>query len=229
MARPAVELRLGEICAGLAQDLVGLAQLAVLALQGVQLGGHVGGDAGAVAAVGLRLLDPLVQRLRRTADPGRDREDRLPARWVIALTLQQEPHCARPDLGTAIAGGLVRGAPTFSGMGAFDKPGAVQARRTALSRRRTSPTTSRASGTGRPPRLRPRAPSAPDDLFLAEPASLHVRRLLLGRILAPFGGERGGPVRADRTRFEHARSKRERRAWGRRSSVCAVRKIWLRG
>lgn len=68
---PAVELRLGKIRGGLAQDLigrVGLPQLPVLSLQGFQLLGDLGGKAGADAAIHLRLLHPLIERLRRAAD-----------------------------------------------------------------------------------------------------------------------------------------------------------------
>ena len=52
----------------LAQDLIGLLQLSVLALQGLQLLGHLSCDAGAITAIDLGLLDPLVQRLRRATD-----------------------------------------------------------------------------------------------------------------------------------------------------------------
>lgn len=43
-------------------------QFAVLAFQGLQLRGHLGGDTGAVSTIDLGLLDPLVQRLRRATN-----------------------------------------------------------------------------------------------------------------------------------------------------------------
>ena len=44
----------------LAQDLVGLLQLAVLAFQRLQLLGHLGRDTGAITAIDLGPLNPLV-------------------------------------------------------------------------------------------------------------------------------------------------------------------------
>jgi hypothetical protein len=64
----------------LAQDLVGLPELPVLPLQGLQLLGDLGGKAGADAAVHLRLLHPLIERLSRAADLGRDRGNRRRSR-----------------------------------------------------------------------------------------------------------------------------------------------------
>jgi hypothetical protein len=64
----------------LAQDLVGLPKLAVLALQCLQLLRDIRRHASTLAAVDLKLLDPLVQRLRRAADLPRDGHDRCPAR-----------------------------------------------------------------------------------------------------------------------------------------------------
>src|SRR3954451_19051665 len=90
----AVELRLGKIRARLAQDLVGLTQLAVLALQRLQLLGYFGRNAGTLAAVDRRLLHPLVQRLRRTADLLRNRHNRRPARGVLSGVIQH--HSDRP-------------------------------------------------------------------------------------------------------------------------------------
>jgi len=63
----------------LAQDLVGLAKLAVLALQCLQTVGQLGRNAGTLAAVYLGLLHPLQQRVPRAADHGRYGCDRCPA------------------------------------------------------------------------------------------------------------------------------------------------------
>lgn len=71
-------------CLALAQDLVRrensppdcflilltLAQLAVLAFEGLHLLGHLAGDTGPLAAVDLGLVDPVIQGLRRAADLG---------------------------------------------------------------------------------------------------------------------------------------------------------------
>jgi hypothetical protein len=79
----------GEIRAGLAQDLVGLAQLAVLALQR---------DAGFAAGISLGLVHPTAQRLGRTADLGRDRHDRCPLRGVLRSMLTHHPDSALTHL-----------------------------------------------------------------------------------------------------------------------------------
>src|ERR1700691_1639578 len=50
------------ISASLTQDLVGLTELAVLSLQGLELGGHVRGQAKLAPAVSLGPANPLMQR-----------------------------------------------------------------------------------------------------------------------------------------------------------------------
>ena len=60
---PVVKLRLGKICARLSEDLVGLLQLPVFALQSIQLLSHLAGHASALTSVHFDLLYPLVQRL----------------------------------------------------------------------------------------------------------------------------------------------------------------------
>ena len=69
----AVELRLGEISRRLAQDLVGLAQLAVLPFERLQLLRDIEGNASTLPAINLSPLDPLQQRVGRAADLGGDR------------------------------------------------------------------------------------------------------------------------------------------------------------
>src|SRR6187549_4117016 len=74
----AVELRLGEIRAGQLQDLVGLAQLANLALEfldALLLGCR---RTRPCTAVALALANPPSQRLGRAADLRSDRLDRRP-------------------------------------------------------------------------------------------------------------------------------------------------------
>jgi hypothetical protein len=80
-------------CAG----LVGLPKLAVLSFQRLRL--HVGRNAGPLPAVDLGLLDPVMQRLRRAADLGRNGGYRRPARRVLAGVIQNHPYRSSPDLG----------------------------------------------------------------------------------------------------------------------------------
>src|SRR5580693_8810790 len=72
-----------KIRARLAQDLVGLPKLAVLAFQSLQLCRHIRGNTGGRTTVALSLLHPLMQRMPRTADLGGDRRDRRPARGML--------------------------------------------------------------------------------------------------------------------------------------------------
>jgi hypothetical protein len=95
----AVELRHRKIGARLAQDLVGLPKLTVLPLEGLQLLGHLGRNAGPLSAVDLGFPDPVMQRLRRAADLGRNRGYRRPARRVLAGVIQNHPNRTGPDLG----------------------------------------------------------------------------------------------------------------------------------
>ena len=76
--RPAVELRLRKIRGCLAQDLVGLLELAVLAFKRLQAFAFVGGETGALASVTFGLADPVGERLRRAADLGRRSKRRPP-------------------------------------------------------------------------------------------------------------------------------------------------------
>ena len=123
----AVELRLGKIRAGLAQDLVGLAQLAVLPLQRLDALALVSGRAGPPALVALGLPDPVRQGLRCAADLGRNRGDRRPLGRVLRAVLQHHPHRALTHLGREPRGRLViRHSSNLSRSGASDKPGAVQ-------------------------------------------------------------------------------------------------------
>lgn len=87
-------LRPGEKRAGQLQDLFGLAQLAVLALEfadALRLGR---GNPITHAAIALMLLDPVVQRLRRAADRAVYRLDARPLRRVLASVLKRHPHVA---------------------------------------------------------------------------------------------------------------------------------------
>ena len=83
-----------KISASLAQDLVGLTELAVLPLQRLELGGHVRGQARLAPAVSLGLANPLMQRLRSAADLAGNRDQRCPTRRMLMLVIQNHPHRA---------------------------------------------------------------------------------------------------------------------------------------
>src|SRR6202789_3947232 len=76
------------ISASLTQDLVGLTELAVLSLQGLELGGHVRGQAKLAPAVSLGPANPLMQRLRSATDLARNRDQRCPTRRMFMLVIQ---------------------------------------------------------------------------------------------------------------------------------------------
>jgi hypothetical protein len=67
--------------------------------QRLQLLGHVGRNAGPLPAIDFGLLAPVMQRLRRAADLGRNGGYRRPARRVLAGVIQNHPNRSGPDLG----------------------------------------------------------------------------------------------------------------------------------
>src|SRR6266404_3891099 len=77
-------------------------------------------------AVALSLLHPLIQRLRRAAYLACDRDDRRPPRRMLMLVIQHHPHRTPTDLRRKLVRCLACHRPTFSRVGASDKPGAVQ-------------------------------------------------------------------------------------------------------
>src|SRR6201990_2909216 len=91
---PAVELRLGKICRRLPQDLVRLAQLAVLALERLDALALVRCRSGPDALVTPRLPHPIAQCLARAANLLGNRVDRRPLRGVLGLVVQDHPNCA---------------------------------------------------------------------------------------------------------------------------------------
>ena len=92
------ELRLGKISRRLAQDFIRLAELSVLTLQRLQTFGDFRPNAVTHAAVDLRLLDPLIERLRRAANLRSNRSHRRPPRGMILLMLENQPNSARAHL-----------------------------------------------------------------------------------------------------------------------------------
>src|SRR5690625_7201511 len=87
----AVELRLRKIGAGLAQDLVGLAQLTHLALERLDLFAFFRGGTGLQAQIPLGLADPVEKRLVGAADLLGHRTDRSPLGAGVRLLRQHPP------------------------------------------------------------------------------------------------------------------------------------------
>src|SRR5271165_1800676 len=118
-----------KISASLTQDLVGLAELAVLPLQGLELGGHIRGQARLAPAVSLGPANPLMQRLRSATDLARNRDQPRPTRRMLMLVIQHHPHRARSHLRRELVRCLACHGSAFSRVGASGKPGAVRSRR----------------------------------------------------------------------------------------------------
>jgi hypothetical protein len=78
------------------QRLISLPKLAVLPFEGLQPVGHLGRNAGPLPAVNLGLLDPVMQRLRCTADLARNRGHRRPARPMLARVIQKPSESRGP-------------------------------------------------------------------------------------------------------------------------------------
>src|SRR6202042_692024 len=113
-----------KISANLTQDLVGLTEPAVLSLQGLELGGHVRGQARLAPAVSLGPANPLMQRLRRAADLRGNRSHRRPPRGMILLVLETQPNRKRAHFRRKSVRCLACHRSTFSRLGASGKPGA---------------------------------------------------------------------------------------------------------
>ena len=87
-----VELRLCKILGGLAKDLIGLLQLAVLTFQHLHLLRHLGCDAATLAGINLDLLDSFIQCLWGTADLRGNRHNRRPTALMLPFAIQNYPH-----------------------------------------------------------------------------------------------------------------------------------------
>jgi hypothetical protein len=92
MEPPASWRRLGEIRTGLLQDLVGLPELANLALEFLHPNARVGRHARAHAGVDPGHPDPTPQRLGRAADLARHRHQCRPLRSMTARALTNQTH-----------------------------------------------------------------------------------------------------------------------------------------
>src|SRR5690606_22047093 len=124
--RAAVELRLGKIRRRLAQNLVRLAQLAILALELFQSLQVRRGRPGTNAAITLGLSNPTPQGFGRTTDLAGNRADRSPLRVVVPLVLQHHPNRSFLYFGGKLR--LSHGS-ILSREGASGKAGAVQSSR----------------------------------------------------------------------------------------------------
>src|ERR1700685_2691290 len=113
------------ISASLTQDLVRLAELAVLSLQGLELGGHVRGQARLAPAVSPGPANPLMQRLCSATDLARNRDQRCPTRRMFMLVIQNHPHRAGSHLRRELVRCLACYGSTLSRVGVSGKPGAV--------------------------------------------------------------------------------------------------------
>jgi hypothetical protein len=128
----------GKIRRRLARDIVGLLKLAVLTLQHLQLGGDLRRHAGRTTAVALGLLEPFIERLPGAPGLGRDRDDRRPTLPMLALVIENHTNRAIAHLGRKLVRRLACHRSTFSGVGANDKPGAVQVE-TVVEKRMSTP------------------------------------------------------------------------------------------
>src|ERR1700722_11917674 len=140
-----------KISASLTQDLVGLTELAVLSLQGLELGGHVRGQARLAPAVSLGPANPLMQRLRRAADLRGNRSHRRPPRGMILLVLENQPNRARAHFRRKSVRCLACHRSTFSRLGASGKPGAGHCEPTC----KTSSTPTTSPGGSKPSGAKP--------------------------------------------------------------------------
>src|SRR5205814_7058570 len=106
------------------EDLVGPAELEVLALQDLQPVPFTGREAGTPAFVGLGLAHPAPERLMRHAELVGDRADRGPLRVVLVLMVEHHPHGPLAHF-AGIPSWSWHGS-NLSRFGASKKPGAVQ-------------------------------------------------------------------------------------------------------
>src|ERR1700709_1130015 len=98
MAWTGVKLRYRKIRRRLAQDLVGLAEFAHLAFQGLDAVPLLAARSGSQTLIPLRLAHPAAQRFPCAANLRRYRADRCPLRGVIRPMLQHHPHRPQTDL-----------------------------------------------------------------------------------------------------------------------------------
>src|SRR5437868_10673494 len=123
----AVELRQGKIRRCLAQDLVRLAQLAVLAFERLDALALVRCRPRPDALVTLSLPHPVAQCLARAADLLGNRVDCRPLRGVLALVIQDHPNRAGTDL-SGIWGTRFVMAPSSQELEPPGNPGRFKAR-----------------------------------------------------------------------------------------------------
>ena len=94
----AITERRGEIRRCLAQDLVRTTKLQVLPFQRLEPLTLLAREPWSNAGIALRATHPLAKRLRRAANLRRHRDDGRPLRVVLALVVQNQPHCPFSEL-----------------------------------------------------------------------------------------------------------------------------------
>src|SRR5690606_31323598 len=107
------------------QNLVGFAQLAVLALQGLDAVALFGRLAGALSSVGLLATNPAMQRLRDTANLRSNGLNGRPLGWIVVQVFQNHAHSTFTNF-RGVGRGLIHSL-IFSRVEASTKPGAIQA------------------------------------------------------------------------------------------------------
>src|SRR5690625_1160086 len=124
----AVELLLGKIGAGLAQDLVGLPQFTHLALERLDLFALFRGRPGLQTQIALGLANPVEKRLVSTADLLGNPTNRSPLGAVLMLLIQHHPNRSFLDLRRISRWLLVCSTPgsIHSKVGASGKVGTAQ-------------------------------------------------------------------------------------------------------
>src|SRR5947208_12314525 len=115
---------MGKICRLLAQYLVRLTQLAVLALERLYALALLRCCTGPQTLAMLSPPHPVAQCLARAADLLGNRVDRRPLGSVLGLVVQDHPNRASTDL-RGIWGNSLRHGSILSRVGASGKPGAV--------------------------------------------------------------------------------------------------------
>jgi len=98
MTRGGEAVHIIKISRCLPEDLVGLPELAHLALERLDPRALVSGWTGSLASIALGLSHPVAQRLARAADLSRNRVDRFPLRAMLALMVKNHPHRALANL-----------------------------------------------------------------------------------------------------------------------------------
>ena len=195
MEPPAFSRRPGDIRAGLLQNLVGLPELAKLALEVLDPCAHAARHTGAPAGVDLGLPNPASQRLGRAAEFARNRHQRRPPRSTTARALTNQTHRPLANLVRKHPAHplLLHADPFLTRRSLRETPG----RFTPPSRRRSRP----GAATAPPSEVAAPAAPPPSTAAISTPPSAQTSRL--GCLEEPRGGGRAPPAKP-RCRSRHA-------------------------